>query len=389
MRIKRLFQVCSALLTVLALCALFTLPVQAASRNFQVALPTSLKASTSTYVNADVYLTGQMLQPLFQDSINQSIPQMLSSSLSTMVKQLPQQDQGWALQMASALLQPSATLVSLKPEADGLLTTLKIKLYQNDPKAITTSVLVGFKVTSASTIQVTALPSTSGGQSLVSGPLTTFTIPIGSLNAISATPQCGDSDLSIKLNFPVALGQPTSTPTATGNAAILGAHSRLNPAASLQSTNLTTSSASGAATNAYIELPAASLAQLGTSIGSIQVSKHIAAQNIRVGVQSSNLIVTSDIYLYGLKVGTAVSTMTPGASNGNLVVHVLKTNLHIGFLSFPVNSYNQQVQQELNTELNGALTGTFYVNSAAIGSNPHLPCASSTSLVLAGALTAS
>ena len=105
MRIKRLFQVCSALLTVLALCALFTLPVQAASRNFQVALPTSLKASTSTSVNADVYLTGQMLQPMFQDSINQSIPQMLSSSLSTMVKQLPQQDQGWALQRASALLQ--------------------------------------------------------------------------------------------------------------------------------------------------------------------------------------------------------------------------------------------------------------------------------------------
>jgi hypothetical protein len=369
------------------MCALFVLPVKAEARGFQAALPTSLKASTSASVNADVYLTGQMLQPMFQSSINQSIPQMLSSSLSSMVKQLPQQDQDWALQMANALLQPSATLVSLKPEKAGLLATLKINLYQGDPKAITTSVLVGFKVTNASTIQVTALPPANGGQGLVSGPLTTFTIPIGSLNTINATPQCGDADLDINLKFPVALGQPNATATPAGNAALFGQPSRLHPASSFQQTGFAASS--GTATNAYIELPAASLAQLGASMGSIQVSKHITAQNIRVGVQGGNLVVTSDIYVYGINLGTAVSTMTPGASNGNLVVHVLKTDLQFGFLSFPVNSYNQQIQQELNTELTGALTGTFYVNSATIGFNPHLSCASSDSLVLAGALTAS
>ncbi len=387
MRIKRWFQVSSAFLTVLALCAFFTLPARAETRGFQIALPTSLQAATSTSVNADVYLTGQMLQPMFQSSINQSIPQMLSSTLSTMVKQLPQQDQDWALQMANALLQPSATLVSLKPEAGGLLTTLKISLYQGDPKAITTSVLVGFKVTNASTIQVTALPPANGGQGLVSGPLTTFTMPIGSLTSISATPQCGDSELGMRLKFPVSLGQPAATATPAGNATLFGQPSQFTSTSISRQTGSFASNST--ATDSYIELPATSLAQLGASMGSLQVSKHITAQNIRVGVQGGNLLVTSDIYWYGINVGTAVSTMTPGAANGNLVVHVLKTDLQIGFMSFPLNSYNQQVQQELNTELNGALTGTFYVNSATIGSNPHLPCASSDSLVLAGALTAS
>jgi hypothetical protein len=68
-------------------------------------------------------------------------------------------------------------------------------------------------------------------------------------------------------------------------------------------------------------------------------------------------------------------------------VHVLKTNLQVGFLSFPINSYNQQIQQDLNAELNGALTGTFSVSQATIGFNAHLPCAAANSLVLAGVLT--
>lgn len=383
MRIKRSLQVSGALLTVLALCALISTPVLAAARSNNQALG---NASTPTLVNANVYLTQQMLQPMFQSSINQSIPQMVSSALSGMVNQLPKQDQGWALQMADALLQPSATLVSLKPEEGGLLTTLKISLYSGDPKAITTSVLVGFKVSNTSTIQVTALPPANGGSSLVSGPLTTFTIPIGSLTSISATPQCGDANLNINLKFPVALGQPNPASTATpgGNAA----SARTNT--TRQAHPLTNATlAASPATNSYIELPASSLAQLGGSIGTIQVSSTITAQNIRVGVQGSNLIVTSDIHWHGILVGTAVSTMVPGASNGNLVVHVLKTDLQLfgGLLSFPMNSYNQQVQQDLNTELNGALTGTFYVNQATIGFNSHVTCAATDSLVLAGALT--
>lgn len=380
MRIKCSIRVCGAILTVLALCMCFSSTVQAASR----ATP-----ATPTSVNANVYLTGAMLQPMFQSSINQSIPQMVSSALSGMVKQLPSQDQGWATQMASALLQPSATLISLKAQPDGLLTTLKINLYQGDPKAITTSVLVGFKVTNASTIQVTALPLPNNQASLVSGPLTTFTVPIGSLTSIKATPNCGASNLNVSLKFPISLGQggTNATPTPAGNANFIKpgvsgpVHVTRGSRQNWPSGNY--------ATNSYIELPASSLAQLGGSIGAIQVSSSLTAQNIRVSVTGSNLVTTSDILWHGLGVGTAVSTMAPGASNGNLVVHVTSTDLQIGFLSFPVNSYNQQIEKNLNAELNGALTGVFYVNQAGIGPSAQLPCAAADSLVMGGAITVS
>ncbi len=390
MRIKRSLWVSSVLLTLLALCALFSTTAQAAGRSIRGDLPALASAGAPVSVNANVYLTSLILQPMFQTSINQAIPQMVSDVLRSMVNQLPKQDQGWALQMANALLQPSASLVSLKPQPDGLLTTLKIELYQNDPKPITTSVLVGFKVTSASTIQVSALPLANGAPSLVSGPLVTFTVPIGSLTSMKATPQCGDANLSVSLKFPLTLGQGAapSTPTPTGNSVLMQSNST-------GQTQLATGSRHSHAlpgsfvTNSYIELPASSLAQLGGSIGSIQVSSSLVARNIRVSVKGSNLITTSDIYWHGLGVGTAVSTMLPGASNGNLVVHVLTTSLRIGFLSFPINSYNQQIQQDLNAELNGALTGVFYVNQAAIGSNVHLTCAAADSLVMAGAITVS
>lgn len=379
MRVKRSIQISSAILSVLVLCMLFSATVQAAVRPVRVGLTgLAQEVGTPTSINASVYLTGNMLRPMFQSNINQSIPQMVSNALSSMVGQLPAQDRGWALQMANALLQPSATLVSVQPEAGGLLTTLKISLYPGDPKALTTSVLIGLKVINASTIQVTALPPAGGGQGLVSGPLTTFTVPIGSLNSIAATPRCGDANLNVNLKFPVALGQahPTSAVIPAGHSSARG---------------LTTTLPSDHATNSYIELPAASLAQLGGSIGTLQVSSSITARNIRVGLQGSNLAVTTDISWHGLNVGTAVSTMVPGALNGNLVVNVQKTSLQIlgGLFSFPINSYNQQVQQTLNAQLNGALSGVFYVNQASIGTNPHLTCAAADSLVMAGAITLS
>ena len=386
MRIKRSIKVSGAILAVLALCALLSAPVQVAARTVGAGLQVPVNAGAQTSVDANVYLTGSMLQPMFQTSLNQSMPQMMSGALSGMVNQLPQQDQGWALQMANALLQPSATLVSLKPQAGGLLATLQISLYQGDPKAMTTSVLIGFKVINASTIQVTALSSPNGGQSLVSGPLTTFTVPIGRLNSIAPTPQCGDADLRINLKFPLSLGTTGSTSAIvpSGNAATTKL-SYTRQASPARNPGLP----SDTATNSYVELPATSLAQLGGSIGTMQVSSSITAQNIRVSVQSSDLLTTSDIYWHGLLVGNAVSTMTPGAANGKLVVHVLKTDLQIlgGLLSFPMNSYNQQVQQDLNAELSGALSGTFYVNQASIGLNPQLTCVASDSLVLAGAIT--
>jgi len=116
----------------------------------------------------------------------------------------------------------------------------------------------------------------------------------------------------------------------------------------------------------------------------------MTAKNIRIGVQGSNLVITSDIYdsFFG-NIGTAVTTVAPTASNGSLAVHVLNTNLQLfGLFSFPYNSYNAQIEQTLNSKLNGALTGKFTVASAAIGPNAAVPCAAGDSLVLTGTTVA-
>jgi len=103
-------------------------------------------------------------------------------------------------------------------------------------------------------------------------------------------------------------------------------------------------------------------------------------------VQGSNLVINSDIYdsFWG-KIGTATTTVAPTAAGGNLAVHVLSTTITIlNLFTFPYDSYNQQIQQTLNSKLNGALAGKFTVTRAAIGPNAQLPCAAGNSLVLTG-----
>ena len=375
MRSKRHFQVGGALLIALALWTLVLwTPVRAATRSTRA-------PSATTSINASVYLTNQMLLPMFQSKINQQMPQMIGSAIASMVGQLPKQDQGWAAQMAGALLQPSATLVSLTPEVDGLLTTLKIDLYPGDPKPTTISILIAFSVVNSSTIQVAARPSANGGPSLVNGPLAMLQVPIGSLNSIAATPQCGDADLNINLKFPMTLSQSNQMQSATSP-------DRIGQPYQATGQSAPNMLSVAPAPTAYIEIPASSLAQLGGSMGNIQVSSSLTAENIRVGVTGSDLTISSDIYWHGINIGTAVSTMTPSATSGNLVVHVLNTSLQIlgGLISFPINSYNQRVEQMLNARLNGALAGKFSVMQAAIGFNPRLACASAQSLILGGTI---
>lgn len=374
MRIKRLFQMGGVLLTLLALYTLLATPASASAQTMH-----TRAASPITSVNANVYLTSDTLQPIFQSNLNARLPQMVSSAIASMVDSLPKQNQGWAAQMASALLQPSTELVSLAPQPDGLMTTFKLNLYAGDPRPTLVHILIGFSVNNATTIQVTALPSPNGGQSLISGPLTTIQVPIGSLNAISTTPNCGKAYLNVNLKLPLALDQQGST---SGQAQPTTAFN------SIQHSSLAAFTPPAPEANAYIEIPASSLAQLGGSIGSLPVSSSLTASNIRVGVQGSNLVLISDIAWHGLGIGTAVSTLAPGASNGSLVVHVSNTNLQIlgGLISFPVNKYNQQIEQLMNAKLNSALAGKFTVSQATVGPNPNLPCAASTSLVLTGTL---
>jgi len=378
MRIQRLFQLASGLLAALGLCALLYSPTQVSALATHIGFATRTQAA-STSVNTNVYLTNGLLQSTFQSSLEQQLPQIVSDTINSIVGQLPQQDQGWAAAMANVLLQPSATLVSLTPQSSGLLTTLRLSLYPGDPKPQTLSLLLGFSVANATTLQVTSLPI-NGKPGFVNGPLTTFSVPIGSLNSVAATPGCGDSEIKVGLKFPVSLGQSGQTSQAqpaTAAAETVALTSGLP--ASVQATP---------AVSTYIEMPASSLAQLGSSVGTMQVSSSITAKNIRIGVQGSDLTLTSDIYWLGLHIGTAVSLVAPGATSGDLVVKVLSTRLQIlgGLISFPLNSYNTQIEQIMNKEFSGALTGKFTVAQAAIGTNSHLPCAASTSLVLGGVL---
>jgi hypothetical protein len=330
------------------------------------------RQANSTSLNAIVYLTTGSLASTFQNRIDQQVPNAVNAAIFNMVSTLPAKDRGWATEMATTLIQPSAVLVNLYPQQGGLAMTLRLSLYPGDPKAITSSMLIRFSVLNSSTVQVGATPM-NGGPSLFSGPLATFRMPLGSLNSIHATPGCGNAALALNLQFPVALGQSSS---------------QVQHFTSNISTTVSKMLFAGNI-NSFIEVPAASLSSLSKSIGSMPAGNSFTAKNVRMVVQGSNIHILSDIYWSGINIGTADTSVAPYAAGGNLVLHVLSTNLSIfDLFKFPLNSYNQQIQQTLNSKLGNAFAGKFYVAQAGIGPNGLLPCAASDSLVLAGNISA-
>lgn len=382
MRRKYRFHVVSVSLAMLILWALFSGSAQVSALSAHAG-----QTDSQTSVNANVYLTNALLQPLFQSNLNAQLPQAMGQAIAGMVSQMPQQDQTWATQMANALLQPSAVLLNLVPQSNGLLAIFNVSLYPGDPQVTTTSLVIGLRVLDTSTIQVTALPAANGQPNLLSGPLTTFHLTIGTLNTITMTPNCGDADLSINLQFPLSLGQ-------AGTALISGSGVTQRPAAFVASPTRRSAvsvqrPAASTQPTAYIELPASSLAQLGSSIGTLAIDSNFTATNIHLGVQNGHLVLTTDILWHGFGFGTAVSTLAPGASNGNLVGRVQNTALQLlnGLIAFPVNNYNQQIEQAVNAKLNGALANKFTVTQAEIGGSASMPCVSSTSLLMGGLLS--
>ena len=358
-------------LAVLVLGVTFMTPALAA--NVAVQHKTQIpKQANSSSLNATVYLTTSSLASTFQYRIDQQIPVAVNTAISRIVSTLPAKDQGWATEMATTLIQPSATLVNLYPQQGGLAMRLRLSLYPGDPQAITSSLLIKFSVLNSSTAQVSAIPL-NGGPSLVNGPLTTFHMPLGSLNSIYSTPGCGSSALALNLRFPVAIGQTSSQ------------------VQYLTSNISTTANTEHVASNinSFIEVPATSLSSLGSSIGAMPVGNGFTAKNVRILIQGSNMHILSDIYWSGLNIGTADTAVAPGAAGGNLVLYVLSTNLSIfNLFTFPLNSYNKQIQQTLNAKLGNAFNGKFYVAHAGIGSTGLLPCAAGDSLVLAGNISA-
>jgi hypothetical protein len=335
------------------------------------------RPGASTSVPANMYVTLGTLQPLFQDRINQQVPGAVANAINNIVGKLPGRDQGWASHMAATLIQPAATLTSLKTQRDGLAASLRLSLYPGDPQAISARALITFSVINPSTIAVNGQPI-NGDPALLRGPLTTFQISIGQLNSIATTPTCGDASLALGLQFPVTLGQgQANTSTSAANIPVA-----MRPQAPRGAGDIERAPGS----SSYIELPARSLASIGASFVALPISGGLTARNIAIGVRGGNLLIISDIYapLFG-KIGTATSTVAPTTARGSLAVHVLTTSLTIlNIFTFPYNSYNQQIQQIFNSRLNGALAGKFSVSQAAIGPNAQVPCAAHDSLLLTG-----
>jgi hypothetical protein len=379
MHIKRLRQAVWGCVVVLGLCVMLGTPLYASALvTTSQRVPQRSLAATS--VDANVYLTNDMLLPMFQQSLAEELPVVLNSTITDIVSDMPAEDQEWASEMATALLQPSATLLSVQPQGQGLLATIKISLYEDDPKPQTVTALIGFSKADASTIQITGLPI-DGKPGLLDGPLSTMKLTLGSLNSVNTTPQCGDSALKVGVKFPLA------TPSANTQAPQVQPV-KPQQATTLLSANVPASSQAAPNITSYIEMPEAALKQAGSSVDSMPVSDTLTAKKIVLSVDGANLILTSDIYWGILLVGNAVSTVVPGAANGKLAMHVTKTDFKMlaGLISFPMNSYNQQIETMLNEQFNSALAGNFTVNQAAIGPNAALPCAARTSLVLGGEL---
>jgi hypothetical protein len=324
-------------------------------------------------MSATVYLATATLALVFQDRIDQEVPGAVNNAIANMVGSLPAADRGWAREMATTLISPSATLTRLAPQAGGLAAGIRLSLYPGDPQPINANMLIKFSVLNSTTVQVNAQPM-PGSPALVNGPIATFQIPLGQLSSISATPSCGDAALAMNLQLPVMLSQ--------GEAAPQVQQSAIFDTVSLSSRQ----QAIPDRTSSYVEIPASSLAAMGSSIGSLPISNNLTAQNIQITVQDSTLVITSDIMLdSSFRIGVATTTVQPTAANGALAVHVLKTDLTVfDIFTFPYDTYDQQIEQTLNAKLSTALTGKFTVTNAAIGPNPHIPCAASDSLILTG-----
>ncbi|HLX57618.1 MAG TPA: hypothetical protein VKR83_11390 [Ktedonobacteraceae bacterium] len=369
------------LLATLVLGVSFITPALASSN---IARHTAAHAqpAASTAISATVYLTLGMLQPKFQQGLDRQVPVDVNNDINAMVSSMPAQDQGWARTMATTLIQPTASLQSLVPQQNGLAMTILLSLYPGDPKPTSAGMLVSFSVLDSNTVQVStgALNNTPP---LSSGPQSTFQVPIGVLTTTNATPACGDSALALHLQIPVALGQSslTSATSAQTRPAQASAAGHGNPMAVMLNSHKQDLSD----TYTYIEIPAASLTSLNGSFGNIPVSGGFTAQNIRVTFEGSTIHILSDIYWSGLNLGTADTTIAPAASGGNLVLNVTNTNFSLfGLFNFPMNNYNQQIQQMLNSKIGNAFVNLFTVTHAAIGRNSLIPCAKSDSLILTG-----
>jgi len=199
------------------------------------------------------------------------------------------------------------------------------------------------------------------------GPLAQVKLPVGHLNNISPTPHCGDSALAVKIGLPISTRQKQqNAPRAN-----IGLPSEAIPRIPTQ---------------VYVEIPSSALSSLGNDLGSLPISDSLTAQNIGISIQNNEITVRSDISFRqtGIMVGASTIHIQPAVKNGKLLLHVKHTDASVLFFTFSADSYNQQIEDSLNRRMATSLDGLFTVTNIAIGTDKHISCTASNSLILTG-----
>lgn len=357
----------AAVITLLLLVAalLFITPVYAAT-------DTPVQSQEELPLNAHIYLSTDSLRPVFEEQIDAQLPKTVNSTMQGITDGMPADSRDWVSKMAKVLIQPSASLTDLSPQQRGMLTSLRIRLYPDDPKPINADMLVSFSVVNTSTIQVSAEP-VQGSPTLMNGPLTTLPTPLGKLQTIQTTPGCGANALNIGMQIPITLTDEQNQQSTS-----------FTPGETQRTTLTSMEQLQTNATNAFVELPAASISTLGPALGVLPLGNNLYARNIKLAVSGTQIVATSDITLgQSLVIAKATTLLQPTAQQGKLAVKVQKTTIAVfSIFTFPYDTYNAKIEQELNSKLNGALGDKFTLLSAAIGANENIPCAARDSLIL-------
>lgn len=350
MKQRKIIRLASMFLVPLLLLVAFTLPVHAASSKRAIVRHPNDDANT-----VNVYLPIGAMQQQFQQGISQTLPDQFNQSLEQQTKSLPSDIRPLVTQLVGELLQPSATLSQLTPQQEGLVASIKISLFPHDPHPSGFSMLLVFnKINSTSAeVDVKAVPGQPAPPAM--GNLDTFNVSLGQLNSIGPTPGCGVS--ALKMNITTPQGQQS------------------------------TSSQGGGGPGGFplfIEVPAAAFQQGAAAAGDMQLAAGFSVQNIQISLQGNGMLVTTQIAFAGLGVGSTTTAIQLSAANGKLVGTVTSTQVNVVGLSFPLDNFDQDIQQMINQELGTMMGNMLYVTSVNFGPTAAIPCSKPGNMLLGG-----
>lgn len=349
MKHKKIIQLGITSLFTLLLLVTLALPVHAASSKKAV-----IRYPKDDPNAVNIYLPIPAMQQQFQQSIQQQLPDQFNQSIMDQTKSLDPGTRTLANQLIGEVFQPSATLTQLTPEQGGLVSTINIGLFPDDPNPLSFSMLLAFnKINShAAEVDASAVPGQPAPPT--TGPQSNFDVGgFGTLNSIVPTPGCGNSALEMNIS-------PSQTPPPQNGG-------------------------QGAGFPLFIEVPAAAFQAGAAGAGNMQIGAGFSAQNIQISLQGQGMVVSTQIAFEGTQVGSTMTTVQLSAANGTLVGTVTNTKVNIGGLfSLPIDAFNQTIQQQINQELGGMIGNMLNVTSVNFGPTADVPCATPGNMLLGG-----